>query len=1335
MAFGAPDADGGKDDAPAQCAADLNVEAAAAWPEEPRLLGEAHASLVSRALFTWVSPLVSRGYRRKLQPSELFELWPEDRADALADADAAFCAASAPAVPTLHARLRHATRRHLLQASCCRLFYSASQLAAPMLLRRLVRSVALQQPVGDGLLWAFLLAGTTVSGAVCEQAHQNLALRAGRRGRSLATTLVFRHCMTLSTAGLSARDPGDVANLLSSDANRLLLFTPMVAQLWSGPAQIAVSTWLLVDILGVRALAGVGMLLALLPVLTLLANKQRRLRAAHLPAADARVRLVGEAARGMRGLKFAGWERAFLDRILGAREEENRFVRAELLLTAATISIAIVLPQFATAATFAAVAVPDNRPLQAADAFAALSLFNVLRFPLMNLGEAVAGSAQLRVSVDRLAGLLATPEVVAPSAPAGDAASGVVAQDAAFWWPPTVRAKSSKDESDAEASGTEFRLHGVSLRVAPGELLIVLGQVGAGKSTLLQGLLGESCGEGAASLTPRSRVAYASQNAFLLNGTLRDNILFGRAHDAARYAAVVSACCLLPDVASLPARDYTIIGERGVTLSGGQRARVALARALYGDPLVLLLDDVLSALDADTGRAVFSAALGPAGLARKAARILVTHATQYLSQASAVAILDGGVLAACGPHAELLAAAKAGTLSPGAAAQLAAASVQEEAAERRASVDTRRSVDATAAALKPAADAKAPGATLGEEEDQSRDGVSWQTISAYVAACGGAPWAVMQLLLLLCERLTYVSTDYMLTTWNAAALGPPDTVFGRFMDGPMSWGPGLHYGLRHAAFYACAYTLCCAVNGVFAVARTVWFSAAGARAAGRMFAGAATAVVRSPLIFFETTPTGRILNRLCADQDVLDTTLPVTCIRLTSSVAWLISALAIMIGVLPPVALPVVVALCGYIWGVSRFISAYSQLQRLEANARTPLQVHVQEALAGAAIVRAFGASERFVAACDAHCDTAAAASLAFQSAGRWFSVRLEMAAGAVLLSVGITCTLLRSTVGAPLAGLALIWASNFSLSLSFFTMALTDFQSKSVSIERLRAYCLLPSEPAWQAAPPPDGWPLKGRVVFESAVLRYRPELPPALKSLSFEARPGERLGIVGRTGAGKSTIAAALLRLRDLSSGRILLDGVDLGVLGLADVRRGVCAIPQEPLLLTGSVRYNLDPFNASANDADAWDALRAVRMADPVAALGGGLDAPVADGGSNFSVGERQLLCFARALLRRPRVLLLDEATASCDEVSDAAIQRALRASFADVTVMSIAHRLATVMDYDRILVMSDGAAAECDAPDALLAQPAGALTALVAALGPATATHLRAVAKNAAADKRS
>jgi ABC-type multidrug transport system fused ATPase/permease subunit len=741
-------------------------------------------------------------------------------------------------------------------------------------------------------------------------------------------------------------------------------------------------------------------------------------------------------------------------------------------------------------------------------------------------------------------------------------------------------------------------------------------------------------------------------------------------------------------------------------------------------------DDPLSALDADTGRAVFAAALGSNGLARAAARVLVTHATQYLSQAHSVAVLDGGELAACGRYAELQASLS--QLPAGARAQLEAVAVQESAAAEgsRASVEAQREAAVAAATSQPAG---APDGKLATDEEQGLGVVSTATISAFVAACGGAPWAIMQALLLLIERLTFLSTDYMLTTWTSAAHGPPTTVFGRWMEGPPANSDTTFRGVTPAAYYAGAYFLRCAANSVFAVARTMWFAAAGGRAAQRMFNAAVAAVVRSPLIFFETTPTGRILNRLTADVEVLDTTLCVACLRLTSSLSWLLSSLAIMVGVLPPVALPCALALCLYWVGVSRFAKAYAQLQRMEANARSPLQVCVQEALAGAATIRAFDAASLFVDMCDSKCDDSARASAAFWLAGRWFSIRLEIAGAAVLLSVGITCALLRASIGGPLAGLALVWGSNFSVALAFFTQGITEFESKIVSAERLHAYSQLPPERAWEVEPAPaPEWPAKGHIRFDAVVLCYRPSLPPALTGLSFEARPGENLGIVGRTGAGKSTIAAALLRLCELSSGRITLDGQDLAHLGLGDVRvRGVCALPQEPLLLSGSLRDNLTDTADAVPDVRIWEALRAVRMHAAVASLRGGLDATVSDAGVNFSVGERQLLCFARALLRRPRVLLLDEATANTDDTSDAAIQAALRASFGAVTVLTIAHRLATVMDYDRCLVMSFGRAVECDVPATLLAQPDGGLTTLVKALGPAAEAHLRGVADDAVA----
>jgi ABC-type multidrug transport system fused ATPase/permease subunit len=1342
----------------------------AAEPAPPlRCSDEAAASWASRLCFAWVAPLIERGYARRLSPDELPALWPEDCCAALVAADAAYCRRSPPGRPLLlRARLLHASRRHLLLASAARAIYTASQLSFPMLLRRLVASVSLQQPLSSGLLWAFLLAGVCVVGAVAEQAHQNVSMRAGRRARSLAIALVNRHCLSLSTAAMAGQDPGAVANLLSNDAQRLAIFAPSVAQLWASPVQVAISTWLIVEILGPRALAGVGTLvLVLLPLLTCLGGLQRRLRAAHLPFSDARVRLCGEAARGMRGLKFAGWERAFLDRILRSRAAEQRYVLLELLCTACTISVVIVTPVVATAITFVAVTVPSNTPLLAADAFAALALFNVLRFPLMNLGEAVAGGAQTLVSIKRLSALLDKAECV-PGGPGGRSAAheganpctGIHAKDASFWWPVVPSALPHTADGEA-ADGTQaFKLRKVSLHVQPGELLAVVGAVGAGKSTLLAGLLGEAQRSGSAGIHAQGGgVAYVAQSPWLLNATLRENVCFGHAFDEALYRAVLSACSLAPDIAALPARDATVLGERGVTLSGGQRARLSLARALYAQPSILLLvrawcvcvrarvcrtvsaepctsalqDDPLSALDADTGRAVFAAALGPDGLARAAARVLVTHATQYLSQAHSVAVLDDGELAACGSYAELQASLS--QLPAGARAQLAAVAVQESATTegRRASVEAQREVAVAAATSQPTG---APDGKLSSDEEQGLDMVSAATITAYIAACGGAPWVIMQMVLLLIERLTFLSTDYMLTTWTSAAHSPPTTVFGRWMQGPPANSSATFRGLTPAAYYACAYILCCAANSVFAVARTLWFAAAGGRAAHRMFNAAVAAVVRSPLIFFETTPTGRILNRLTADVEVLDTTLCIACLRLTSSMSWLLSSLAIMIGILPPVALPCALALCLYWVGVSRFAKAYAQLQRMEANARSPLQVCVQEALAGAATIRAFDAASLFVDTCDAKCDDSAKASAAFQLAGRWFSIRLDVAGAAVLLSVGITCALLRASIGGPLAGLALVWGSNFSVALAFFTQGITEFESKIVSAERLHTYSQLPPECAWEMepAPAPD-WPARGHICFDAVVLVYRPSLPPALTGLSFEARPGENLGIVGRTGAGKSTIAAALLRLCELSSGRITLDGHDLAHLGLGDVRvRGVCALPQEPLLLSGSLRDNLVDSGdtaASVTDAHIWEALRAVRMHAAVASLRGSLDATVSDAGVNFSVGERQLLCFARALLRRPRVLLLDEATANTDDTSDAAIQAALRASFGAVTVLTIAHRLATVMDYDRCLVMSAGAAVECDLPATLLARPDGGLTALVKALGPAAEAHLRGVANDAVA----
>lgn len=858
---------------------------AAAAPAAPQLLREDETSLLSRVFFMHVAPLISWASKsNRVELAHLPELWPQDRAAELVAADEAYCA-SFPVRPRLRDRLLRASARQLLQASACRAIYCAAQLAFPMLLQRVVRAVATKD-TSSAVLFSCLLALASFTGALAEQQHQARAFRAGLRAKSLVVALVTRHCLAHSASALQGRDPGDISNMLANDAQRFFVYAPNCAQLWSAPAQVTVAAWLLVRLLGPGALAGIGALLFIVPLLTALARRLRTLRSAHLSFSDARVRLTAEAARGMRGLKFLGFDQPFLQRILGSRRREQQYVRAELQCTAFSIAVTIVLPVVATAITFAAACVPSNKPLAAAEAFAALSLFGVLRFPLMGVGEAVAGAAQVVVSISRLDALLAAEECVPPpgEAAAAEADKGVSCTDARFWWPPPPPADGSP------APPPLFALSVPRLRVAPGQLVCIIGPVGCGKSTLLAGLLGEAmrvpeaAGAPALLSPPASsqRVAYVSQAAWLLNATLRENVVFGRPWSAARYAAALAACSLASDIRTLPARDETVLGERGVTLSGGQKARLSLARALYGDPDVLLLDDPLSALDADTGRAVFGQALGPGGMASRAARVLVTHATQYLSAADAVAILDGGALVACAPLAELR--ARAAELPAGAREQLEAVATQEEAAAataaRRASLELARVGEAEAEASDAARNAAGADGRLEEAEEQGMRAASWATVKAYILACGGRRWAAAQLLLLLAERLTYLSTDYMLTTWTSAQFGPPDTVFGRFMRGPSAAQAGPVHGSRSAAaFYAGAYLLCCAVNAVFAVTRTQWFCAGGAAAAGRVFERAASAVLRAPLLFFETTPTGRILNRLTGDQDVLDTTLPVVFLR------------------------------------------------------------------------------------------------------------------------------------------------------------------------------------------------------------------------------------------------------------------------------------------------------------------------------------------------------------------------------------------------------------------------------------------------------------------------
>jgi len=508
-----------------------------------------------------------------------------------------------------------------------------------------------------------------------------------------------------------------------------------------------------------------------------------------------------------------------------------------------------------------------------------------------------------------------------------------------------------------------------------------------------------------------------------------------------------------------------------------------------------------------------------------------------------------------------------------------------------------------------------------------------------------------------------------------------------------------------ANFYIRWYAVLFGINFVLLVSRTEWFAHGGANAAGALAKRLHAKVFTSPMVFFETTPLGRVMNRFAFDLENIDFALVQKINATQASVGWMLSGLVVMSAINPWMLLVLAPVMLVYANVQSYYRNSSVDLQRLDSSSRSPVQAVFSEALDGATTIRAYGATARFVGVGDAAIDANNRAVLAFTAANRWLGVRLDGLGRIVAFAAALLGWALRGTIEPGLVGMCLLWANNFSTSLNFFVVFSTEAEAMLTSVERVEEYCELPQEAARDTAPahaPPSDWPSAGKVEFRDVSLRYREGLDLALRGMSLEIRGGERLGVVGRTGAGKSTLAVAMFRLVEPCGGGIYVDGVCLSHLGLADVRGrdgGLCVIPQDPVVFSGPLRENLDPFGVRT-DEQLWEALRAVRLRGSIEALGAGLQANIEEGGSNFSVGQRQLLCLARAMLRQPRVLLLDEATASVDLDTDAFIQRAVRQSFHNCTLITVAHRLATVMDHDRIVVMREGAVAELGAPHELL-----------------------------------
>ncbi|KAF0696136.1 Aste57867_13082 [Aphanomyces stellatus] len=1223
---------------------------------------------LSQMLFTWMNPLMELGNKRPLEMDDLFRLNPELRADAAsARFEKHWALELEKTCPSLPYALFCAFGGKFLAAGLLRLIRDTLQFIGPYVIQRVIAYLLTPEaPPMEGAICTLLIFVGGILQSFCFRNYMYLVFETGLLCRTALVTAVYQKALRLSSTARSKRSSGEITNLLSIDAQRLQDLTADLHAVWYAPFLIIVACTLLYFELGIAAVAAVGVVFFFAPISLCISRVMRSLQTSLMAVKDDRVKLIFEVLSGIKVVKLQAWEDSMKNRVVAARRSELSRLKAYLMARTASASLFSGVPALVTAAIFACF-VLLGRTLSTSAALTSVSLIAIMRYPLFVLPSVVNAIVEASVSCARIQSFLLDSERT-PVGPGELTSPGLILRGAAFSW--------TFEDGDA--------LTDVSLAMHDTGLCAVVGAVGSGKSTLLAGLLGDvACTQGSVAL--RGNVAYVAQQPFIQNATVRDNICFGLPYEYGRYTATVRACCLEQDMKTLPAGDLTEIGEKGVNLSGGQRARVALARAVYQDADVYLLDDILAAVDAHVGATIFADCIRTL-LAGKLV-VLVTHSLAILPQCDSVLVLAQGRVVDHGSYETLV------YRKDGALAGMVAAAEASDASTGPSSIDDEDSIEDFGTSptqqlrRTPSSEVLETSGSLMTDEDRSTGDVPWSVFAVWISSCGGVLPAAGVLFVFALTQAINIAATLWLGAWadTDATLTPPARRTQLYVFLGLNVGYALLVFVRVQLMYV-----------------------AGLRGSRRLFDAVLTRVLRAPMRFFDTTPLGRVVNRLSKDVYTVDEDIPSAWANVLITVFGVGATLATIVVVTPWFAAALIPLMLFYYHSQRYFIKTSRELQRLDSVSRSPIVALAAETLDGLPTIRAFAVEPTFVRRHEFLVDRNQRAYYLNFSANCWLGLRLEFT-GAMVASLATLCIVLQhdsaTPVFAALAGVSLSYAFSVTPALNMSVRYLSQLQTQMVSVERLHTYTSMPTEAALRTTSCPRDWPSDGAITFEQVDLRYRLGLPRVLRQLTCAIRGREKIGVVGRTGAGKSSLVVALLRLAEIHGGRITLDGVDIATLGLHDLREQFAVIPQDPVLFSGSVRSNLDPFGAF-DDAALFAALRRVRLETS-------LDDTVDERGLNWSVGERQLLCIARALLRRSKVILMDEATASIDADTDRLVQRSIRQVFSDCTCLTIAHRLHTIMDSDRILVMDRGAAVEFDTPHNLLKQRGGIFTALVAA----------------------
>lgn len=1242
--------------------------------------GYGTASLFSKAVWNWMNPLLSKGYKSPLKLDEVPSLPPDFRAEKMEEFFEKKWPKSGENVkyPVLTTLIR-CFWKDLVIISLLSIVQLVVMYVGPVLIQSFISFTSGDRSnPSEGYYLVLILLISKVLEVLSSHHFSFLSELLGMKIRSSIITTIYKKGLRLTCSSRQAHGVGQIVNYMAVDSQQLSDMMLQLHSLWMMPLQIVASLLLMYYYLGVSMFAALILIVATLISTLWMSIKSNQYQYHLTIKRDLRMKVINELLGNMRVIKFQAWEEHFKEKILSLRNQEFKWLSKFLYLLSCNLSLLWSMTQVISAFTFGA-AIFFKNPLDAATVFTATTVFRILQDPIRNFPQSLMSISQAMVSLGRLDGYMTSRELDSKVVERQQGCNGRIAvevKDGMFSW---------------EDDGDQIVLKDINLEVRKGELAAIVGMVGSGKSSLLASILGELhkiSGE----VRVCGSTAYVAQTSWIQNSTIQENILFGSPMNNKRYKDVLRVCSLEKDLEILEHGDQTEIGERGINLSGGQKQRIQLARAVYQDRDVYLLDDIFSAVDAQTGSEIFKECVR--GALKDKTVVLVTHQVDFLHNADLLLVMRDGQIVQSGKYDELLksgmdfgdlVAAHENSMELVESSTEASGECLPQSSPKSPHPLTPKSSQKSQVVANGGSsslDQQPKGSSkLIKDEERETGHVSFDVYKQYLTEAFGWWGVVAVVIISLFWQAATMASDY----WLAYETSKDH-----------AWNPSLFIDV-----YSIIAGMCC----IFVIGRSFLVSFLGLKTAQRLFDQIINSIVHAPMSFFDTTPSGRILSRVSTDQSYVDFMIPLFLSIVLLMYFTVIGMLFITFQSAWPTIFLIVPLIWLNFWYRRYYIASSRELTRLGSITKAPILHHFSETVSGIMTVRCFGKEDMFFQGNVDRVNANLQMDFHSNASNEWLGLRLEFIGSILICVATIFMVLLPSFVIPPeYVGLALSYGLPLNGVLFWAVYMSCMVENRMVSVERIKQFIRIPSEASWRIANclPSVDWPYRGDIEINNLQVRYRFNTPLVLKGISLRINGGDKIGIVGRTGSGKSTLIQVFFRIVEPSAGTIIIDGVDICKLGLHDLRSRFGIIPQEPILFQGTVRSNMDPLEMYSDD-EIWRSLERCQLKDVVAAKPEKLESPVVESGDNWSVGQRQLLCLGRVMLKNSKILFMDEATASVDSQTDAVIQGIIREDFANCTIITIAHRIPTVIDSDRVLVVDDGWAKEYERPSTLLERP--------------------------------